>query len=245
MKRLPTGGPLNALNERFGCNSRARTVPVMALLDAHPTADAGVLRDTIERHAHSACACGIRSTGPVEKFALALYEAQFAPTAASWLAEHGRHRYEQCLRFHVALFCEAPIRGRKYEYASRELVERALAGDGAPSPWATRRATQTEDFDCAVDYVITHDGSSVLGVQVKPASAMYRRATVELNRTKQVQCDFPVRFHVYDDGGSFPAEQTREIVAAAIAAAAEVPPKRQRREGGGGDASAAPSSPKE
>lgn len=217
MRRLATGGPLNELNELCGCNSRARTVPVMALLDAHPTDDATELRRLIEEHARAECACGVASQGPVEKFALGLFEAQFSAAGTRWRERHRRYTYDECLRFHVALFCEAPIRGRRFELRSRAAVE--AAADGA---LRTRRATPNEDGGMGVDYVVVRDGRDALGVQVKPASVLHRPDVLSINRQKHSRCPYPVVFHVYDDDGTF--RDTAAVVTRATAdATADAP----------------------
>ena len=208
MKRLRTGGPLNLLNERSGCNARAKTVPVMALLEAHPTSDPERLRQTIEEHAFAHCAaCGLRSTGPVERFALALFQAQFTPEAKGWLSSHGRHTFARCLDFQRELFCVAPIRGKEFELRSRGEVEALLRGEG----WASRRATPHEDGDLAVDYVVARFGTPVFGVQVKPHTVLTRADVMRDTRSKHARCPFPVLFHVYDETGAFsPARERPE-----------------------------------
>ena len=192
-KRLATGGPLNELNELCGCNSRKHTVSVMELLEHHPTHDPGVLRRCIEDHSFSDCACGVRSTGPVAKFALRLFEAQFCDAAAAWRAANRRYTYKECYDFHNTLFTVAPLRGRATEMTSRALLVAALGDDR----FTTRKATTREDFGCAVDYVVLHENRIVAGVQVKPDSAMERPDTLSLNRLKQKDFEAPVYFHVY------------------------------------------------
>lgn len=213
MRRIATGGPLNYLNERGGCNARSKTVPVMALLDAHPTDDPAQLRLLIESHSHqeddvrNPCPCGVRSTGPVEKFALGLFEAQFRCVSQDgetpWVRAHRRYSFEECLAFHLALFCEAPIRGRKFELSSRKVVQDELLSRFPASKWTTRKATQREDCDLAVDYVIRKDGVEVAGVQVKPSSTLGRSDVVKQNAAKHARAPFPVHFHFYDDSEKF------------------------------------------
>ena len=199
MKRLRTGGALNILNERYGCNSRSRTVPIMALLDAHPTDDPATLRCTIEAHTHGACACGVRSTGPVEKFALALFEAQFNE---SWReAGHRRYTFAECLEFQTELFCAAPIRGRLFEYRSRAAMLALLEKEAGA--WTTRRPTPHEDGTLGMDYVARRDGVDAFGVQVKPHTVLQRVYVMEMNRKKHALCPVPVVFHVYDSEGAF------------------------------------------
>ena len=203
MRRIATGGPLNWLNERSRCNSRANSVPIMSLLDAHPTHDPEVLKKCIEEHAFSECTCGIKSKGPIEKFALSLFEAQFAPFAQEWKRKHGTFSYEDCLKFQHALFCEAPIRGRLFEMKSRLIVE-GLLRDSFPSV-KTRKATVFEDADLGVDYVVFVPPSVdiLMGVQVKPQSAMNIHNVLKMHTEKHKKCKFPVVFHVYQSNGAF------------------------------------------
>ena len=204
MKRIATGGPLNYLNEMFGCNSRSKTVQVMSLLNAHPTTDPTSLKRMIEEHSNSECKhCCIRSTGPVEKFALDLFQCQFKPDAKQWLKKNGRHTYQQCLHFQEALFCEAPIRGMKFEQRSRHEVEKSLSESDPGPEWRTRQSSPSEDFDLGVDYFLLMNGITILGVQVKPTSVMGREDVMNTNKDKHSQCPHPVLFHFYDTRGVF------------------------------------------
>ena len=47
---LPTGGPLNFLNEAAQTNSRKNTVPVMALVAAHKPNSSEELKELIKNH---------------------------------------------------------------------------------------------------------------------------------------------------------------------------------------------------
>ena len=67
--------------------------------------------------------------------------------------------------------------------------------------WTTRKASQNEDFQLAIDYVVLCEDEPVLGVQVKPRTAMGKSDTLGLNLSKHEKCPFPVCFHVYDGKG--------------------------------------------
>jgi len=203
MRRIATGGPLNWLNEKSRCNSRANSVPIMSLLEAHPTDDPEVLKRCIEDHAFIECECGIKSRGPIEKFALSLFEAQFTPLALDWKKKHGTFSYDECLKFQHALFCEAPIRGRLFEMKSRCIVE-CLLKERYPTV-KTRKATVHEDLDLGVDYIayVPPAVNILVGVQVKPHSAMSMKNVLKMHTEKHKKCTFPVFFHVYHPNGAF------------------------------------------
>ena len=203
MRRIPTGGPLNWLNEKSRCNSRANSVPIMSLLESHPTDDSEVLKKCIEEHAYTECECGIKSKGPVEKFALSLFEAQFSQWATEWRKKNGTFSYDDCLKFQHALFCEAPIRGRLFEMKSRSIVERLLK-ERYPAV-KTRKATLSEDLDMGVDYMVYVPplDDILLGIQVKPHSAMQMMSVLRMHTEKHKKCQFPVLFHVYHSNGKF------------------------------------------
>ena len=211
MKRIATGGCLNVLNERFNCNARSKTVSIMALLDAHPTDNPAALKKCIEEHSYNKCPCGIRSGGPVEKFALPLFEAQFKEGAGQ-IMQGQTKTYEECLAFHTALFCESPIRGKRFELKSRKVVSDGLGtllasidtqAGALPITWKTRRSSPYEDGDLAIDYVILKNGTPHMGVQVKPCTVKGREDVLELNRTKHSKCMYPVAFHFYQSDGEF------------------------------------------
>jgi hypothetical protein len=204
---------LNVLNERAKTNSRARSVPVTDLVRRHTPHTPSQLRKLIETHYRTQCDCGIRSKGPVERFALNLYEAQF--TDAAYTAEHAPVPYDQCFRFMHALFCVAPLRGVNMEVASRDALLAALGeASERPASWTAREATQHEDADCAVDFVLLRDGEVVAGVQVKPDSVLARADVMALNRRKQRAFDHPVFFHVYStERLAFCERETQKLAA--------------------------------
>ena len=205
MQRIATGGPLNRLNEMFKCNHPKLTVPVMALLDHHRDLCApDDVRVAIERHAGApACPCGLRSAGTVEMFAGRLFAAQFQPGAQAWLSQHGRHTYQQCLDFHMALFCEAPLRGRRFEELSREEMVRGLRAADPNGAWTSRRATKVEDAAMAVDYILVAEDGTQVGVQVKPESVMSRPDVIAMNQQKHRAFPGAVIWHVYGQDGAF------------------------------------------
>lgn len=207
-KRLPTGGELNWLNEKYKCNARCNTVPVMDLVKHHRPTSPETLRTLIEGHyTGSVCAeCGCKSAGTVEQFASQLFEAQYnEPTHAV----KRRYTWDECYVFHYTLFCVAPLRGIAMERAVHRAVD-TLLRHAEPSALTIREATQREDVECAVDLVIEradgdseHSPRTILGLQVKPDSVLKRNSVMAQNRRKQKTFGAPVLFVVYDQRGQW------------------------------------------
>ena len=203
-KTLPTGGELNILNEKSHCNSRRNSVPVMNLVRHHKPSNPEILRILIEKHQNK-CKCGVKSVGTVEQFATNLYNAQFSDLGRSIRKFYS---WGECYSFQYSLFCVAPLRGQTMEKASKNEFERAIKQCG--TKLICREATVKEDFQFAVDLVVFDQSKkNVLGIQVKPRSAMRRQHIIHQNKKKQARFDAPVVFHVYDSRGNFlPRAQT-------------------------------------
>lgn len=205
-ERLPTGGELNWLNEKYKCNARRNTVPVMDLVRHHRPTSPENLRTLIEAHyTVNVCAqCGCKSAGTVEQFASQLFEAQYNEPEQR---VNRRYTWDECYTFHYTLFCVAPLRGIAMERAVHGAVGTLLRHTRA---WCIREATQREDFDCAVDLVIErtdadsdHRPRAVLGLQVKPDSVLKRTSVMAQNRRKHKTFGAPVLFIVYDQRGQW------------------------------------------
>ena len=222
--RLPTGGELNRLNEKYKCNARHNTVPVMDLVKYHSPSSPEQLRELIEHHHTNDCAhCGCKSAGTVEQFASRLYNAQFNEPLHN---VQRRYTWDECYLFHYTLFCVAPLRGVAMEKAVQNAVATALKNKQAPNytnnngrrtnVWTIREATQREDFDCAVDLVMEwtdHNSHlhTILGLQVKPQSVLKRKCVMEQNRHKQRTFGAPVLFVVYNNHGKW-TPTTEQVV---------------------------------
>ena len=206
---------MNRLNERTGCNARRNTVPIMALIEAHPTTSPDAVEACIADHVGGVCPCGIVSNGTVDDFGKRLFNAQEWPIAREWRRTQGDERYtlDECRAFMRCLFCEAPLRGRHFEFASREQMEAALHLVNPDRHWKTRKASREEDADFAVDWVVLEEDRIVAGVQVKPESAMQRGDVLQMNREKHAKWGHFCVFHVYSDKGVFAETETlaREI----------------------------------
>lgn len=191
-----TGGPLNALNEKHKLNSRNKSVAVMQLVNFHKPQNPRKLKQLIESHYKGCCNCGIQSNGCLEQFALNLFNAQFIDKEFNH-----RFEYQKCYDFMYALFCESPLIGRTQEMKSRKLIQEEIHKKGFNMK--TREATEYEDFDCAIDYVIynTETNIDICGIQVKPLTC--QKDIINMNIKKQKRVSFPTFFHYYNDDFTF------------------------------------------
>jgi hypothetical protein len=210
---LPTGGPLNYLNEKARTNQRSRSVPVMALVTAHRPKTPEELKALIEYHSTHRCSCGVTSQGTVEKFAENLYKAQ--RTCREYIEVYGtEHTYDfkACYDFMYTLFCVAPLRGAQQEQKSIELIQ-AVCKEKFPDVVITP-ATSTEDFTYGVDYKI-QKGDKTIGIQVKPRAYFRNTYSVQLNSEKHKAYGSQVVYHVYSNSSlEFEEESTRKILKA-------------------------------
>jgi len=210
-RRIATGGPLNFLNEAARTNSREKSVPVMALVAYHRPPHEEALESLIEQHcrlAHSSqCPCGVKSRGTVTDFGNNLYEAQ--QTCEAYKQQYPDQRAftrQECYTFMRNLFCVAPLRGLRQEETSVSVLRKAIPGI------VVTLATRSEDFDYAVDYIVTHRGRD-LGVQVKPESFFNKEDCVVLTKEKHARFRHPVLFHTYSNRTmEFLEETTRKII---------------------------------
>jgi len=211
-RRIDTGGPLNFLNEAAKTNSREKSVPVMALVAYHRPSSEEELETLIEQHSKShQCECNVRSRGTVADFGKNLYEAQ--STCLAYKEKFPSQRIfsmEECYSFMRNLFCVAPLRGlRQEEKSVREIHDLLKAMDGDMS---IRLATRSEDFDYAVDYIVSMRGQE-LGIQVKPESFFNKKECVQNNKEKHARYHRPVLFHIYSNRTmEFLPETTRAII---------------------------------
>lgn len=159
----------------------------------------------------------------VEQFATALYTAQFREPAQQ---VKRRYTWDECYRFHYALFCVAPLWGLAMERMALREIREALVklntspdnnnSNSATHELAVREATEHEDVECAVDLVVertvvraskAHASIDspviVLGIQVKPESVLHRKNVMAQNKRKQETFGAPVTFMVYDREGVF------------------------------------------
>lgn len=196
--KLPTGGPLNFLNEKARTNSRVKTVPVMQLVSRHKPQTPQELEQLISLHSTaSGCSCGIYSNGSVQDFASNLYCSQF--TCNEYRRAYKGHRifyYQECYHFMYTLFCVAPLQGLALEERSKKEMIRMLAFHGITAQ--IQEATLHDDFSSAVDYLI-RCGTIIVGIQVKPSSFFRRRDCVETGARKHERFPHPVFYHVYSN----------------------------------------------
>lgn len=192
---LPTGGPLNYLNEAAGTNSRNRSVPIMQLVSYHKPDTPEECEALIAGHCTRGCPCGLRSKGTVKDFAQNLYDAQF--TTHSYRVKYPEQppfTLEDCYAFMHSLFCVGPLRGLQQEKKSK-----AWANTQINATMHIRDGTPEEDFDYAVDYVVMKKEPAIIlfGVQVKPDSFFRRSDSVAVNNAKHSKWGHPVIYHTY------------------------------------------------
>lgn len=194
---LPTGGPLNYLNEEYGCNSRINSVPVMALVQAHHPKTAEDLKKMIEEHTYNNCKCGIISNGPVEKFALNLFQGQLkCQKYKEAYPNQSVFSYQNCYNFMYTLFCIAPIQGYLQEEKSKHLMKSLFLKGGKEVDIID--ATEEEDFKYAVDYLVKWNNNFV-GIQVKPQSFFKKDGPLKINNEKHLKYKYPVKYHIYNN----------------------------------------------
>jgi len=198
-QRIATGGPLNFLNEAARTNSRQQTVPVMALVAYHRPVHDNELENLIEQHCplHPPCPCGIQSRGTVTDFGNNLYEAQ--QTCEAYQQQYPGQRIfsrQECYTFMRNLFCVAPLRGLRQEEKSVSVLEKAIPGINVVL------ATRSEDFEYAVDYIVTYHEKQ-LAIQVKPESFFNKDKCIQISNEKHERFrqfrHVDVYYHVYSN----------------------------------------------
>jgi len=198
---LPTGGPLNFLNEAAQTNSRKNTVPVMALVAAHKPNSSEELKELIKNHINQDCKCGLKSSGTVEDFSNNLYNAQF--TNDSYKNKYPNEReftFDECYDFMYSLFCIGPLRALLTENNSKKLLSNILNKENIQH--RIEDATEIEDFNYAIDYnifVILNSKEYKIGIQVKPQSFFKNKFAFNSNNNKHSKCNYPVCYHTYNN----------------------------------------------
>lgn len=197
---LPTGGPLNFLNEVAQTNSRKNSVPVMALVAEHKPNSPEELKEIIKNHINK-CKCGINSAGTVEDFANNLYNAQFYnETYKNKYPNEREYTYEECYDFMYSLFCIGPLRALLTENSSKKLLGNILSKKNIE--YRIQDATENEDFNYAIDYNIIINKNSKeypIGIQVKPQSFFKNKFAYQTNNYKHSKCNYPVCYHTYNN----------------------------------------------
>ena len=187
---MKTGGPLNILNEMSQSNSVSNTVSIMKLINYHKPTNPLSIKKLIEEHSYYDCKCECVSNGPLEKFALHLFESQF--NCKQWECKY-IISYSECYSFMFNLFCLAPLKGLKMENESKLFFKN--------KGFKITESTEYQDIKLGIDFFITKDEKTV-GIQVKPNSFFKRKNELQIQKKKHSLSKIPVFFDVYN-GNSF------------------------------------------
>jgi len=216
---LPTGGPLNFLNEAAQTNSRKNTVPIMLLVSTHKPKTPEELKELISNHVNNDCSCGLKSAGTVEDFAKNLYNAQFVNwTYKNKYPDEKEYTLDERYSFMYSLFCIGPLRGLSSENDSKKLVKSILNKENIL--YKIEDATEEEDFNYAVDYKIflyknkiSEIPDKAIGIQVKPQSFFKNKQALNVNNDKHKIYKYPVKYHVYNNHNMrFIYDSTSEVI---------------------------------
>ncbi len=192
---LRTGGVLNRINERFGLNQAARTVPVMKLVGAHKPLHESQLIRLLDTHAHPGCdLCNCRvNGGGLVGWAETLYRTAHREG-------HVHIAPSECDNFVYDLFVRGPLRGRQTEMAALVLLRELWSVSGGHVQFC--ESTPEVDSRFAVDIVMAVDHKDRAGIQVKPESYRKTHASVHgFNEKKNREWGLPVAYMYYDRNG--------------------------------------------
>ncbi len=212
MKPLRTGGVLNVINEKYGCNNPNTTVRTTAIAAAHRPQSAATMLALLDSHTEARCsACGQQCrNGGLVAWTQVLYnmtrmEVQRGNCAARAVT------MQDCGNFMYDLFVRAPVRGFAMEVRALQALTQA-AGHVAFT-----HATPDQDVEFAVDLV-----SPTCGIQVKPESYKHVREDVHhTNARKNKAYGKPVHYLYYGSDGAW---SNLDSVVASLEAAEPSPP---------------------
>ena len=167
-KAASTGGILNVINERYKCNSKNNSVPVMQLIRYHSPKTNDHLVNLIASHTvngkHNNCQCGCKSQGTIEDFGMNLYNANLKYFNSIGKPNEAKS-LEECELFMYTLFVTYSLKGNNMEAKALNDLKKML-----PSDFTIEFGSEKYDFKYGVDLVITKDNMELCGVQVKPIS---------------------------------------------------------------------------
>jgi hypothetical protein len=170
-----TGGLLNKLNEYLNCNAKKATVSVISLIGYHKPKTADELVALIKSHSaghqHENCACGNKSQGTIETFAMNLYNKQLG-VFKKLEAEEMAFDYECCLSFMYTLFVTYSMKGKYIEdKVVKELTKDIKKYDNFCKEFKAGKASEEKDFKYGVDVeILDKEGNIRVAIQVKPES---------------------------------------------------------------------------
>jgi hypothetical protein len=199
-KAYSTGGELNTINEKYRCNSKSKSVPVMQLIREHKPNTNDELVALIKTHTkdgiHNNCKCGCKSAGTIKDFGKNLYNANVKHFCELGDCSAAKS-LEECELFMYTLFVTNSLKGNNMENkALKELNKTGLIYH------KIEIASEDCDFKYGVDLVaIDKNGDEVCGIQVKPIS--YKMLPQDhqvraINNKKNEDYGKPVFYLYYD-----------------------------------------------
>lgn len=205
--QVSTKGILNQINERYKCNSKRNTVPVMNLIRFHKPKQNAELTALIASHqvghAHENCECGCKSNGTVETFADKLYDSYLDYCTKNEGVPYKNS--EDALIFMKHLFVINALKGDKMENKYMNSFNDYFKEHSLNYKCIT--APTLYDFKYSVDLLIEDvDGKEVGFIQVKPVSYKNfprHHQVVQINIEKNKLLGEDVTYVYYDKNTKF------------------------------------------
>src|SRR5574343_980109 len=186
-KQKGTEGILNKINERYGCNKKAKTIAVQQLIRFHKPKHAKELEALIDLHQEDKklanCECGCKSKGTVESFAGNLYDAYLKYQAEVDNSVEYKD-LNDCLVFMKHLFVFNSIKGNMMEEKVVKMLNEEFKNNDLYQV-DFKMASELADFKHAIDISAVIDGEEVFGVQVKPLS--YKHCSPDIKEQKRIK----------------------------------------------------------
>lgn len=206
----PRYSVFNAFCDKHGLTNSRTTVPIMALLKAHPNVlDPDDIADLIKLHRPreegpgTGCStCSVISKGTLEDFGRRVYDRY------KQVGQKPDMTLDDCCWFVKLLYTEKSCTGIFKEREVFEDIKHRILERYGDKHVRVRLANDQEDRDYAVDIIISklvtvneelQDEQPLLGLQVKPHSYRYARPHILLmNDTKNSHFGKEVLYVFYD-----------------------------------------------
>lgn len=183
---------LNDFSTRYNCNSKNKTVSIIAFINAHKSActeeDLIRLFDSHNEEGYKSCPykCDIPCNGTIIDWGRNMHELSLAK------APHYKLTVDECTWFMRDLFTTKSLMGRRMEVEVLDIVRGLVDNMENVSGVYVRPATEYEDLTFSVDIVVSrreheqrdaHSGDQrketiICGIQVKPSSYSRTRYNV-------------------------------------------------------------------
>ncbi len=189
---------LNRINATYRLSAKNRTVPVIALIDAHQPSGPVALEGLIADHCLPGCPCGLHSNGTVQDFGRKLYEAQFQPKGQSILNNAPEGSLQDCVDWCYDLFVLKSLKGHNMEIRAIHMANQHL-----PHWMSVSKASEFQDFTFRID-ILLHGRGKTSAIQVKPDS--YRNVDPSIRAIDAAanrQFGNPVHYLYYDSDLEF------------------------------------------